>query len=107
MKVILSDLAKQQIRETANYISREFGKKSRENFIQSVRETKELLVKNPQIGPIEPLLNNRKENYRSVVIGKMNKLVYSIKGESINIVAFWDCRREPKSLSKDVEKSQN
>lgn len=107
MKVILSDLAKNQIRETANYISREFGKKSRDIFIQSVRETKELLVRNPLIGPIEPLLTNRTENYRSLVIGKLNKMVYSIKGDSINIVAFWDCRREPNSLSKDVENSQS
>ena len=43
MKTILTNLAKQQIRQTAKYIHKEFGKKRRDEFIQEVRQARHLL----------------------------------------------------------------
>jgi len=37
MRSILTDLAKQQIRQTAKYIRKEFGKRSRDEFMQEIR----------------------------------------------------------------------
>jgi plasmid stabilization system protein ParE len=45
MKSILTDLAKQQIRQTAKYIRKEFGKKRRDEFMQEVRQTRVLIEK--------------------------------------------------------------
>ena len=95
MRVVQTDSAKQQILDTARYIRQEFGKKSKETFLQKVRETRRLLATNPYLGPIEPLLADLPQTYRSVVVGKLNKMVYHIKDNQIEIVDFWDCRREP------------
>ena len=35
------------------------------------------------------------QTYRSVVVGKLNKMVYHIKDNQIEIDDLWDCRREP------------
>ena len=32
-----------------------------------------------------------------------NKIIYYIENDTVNIVAFWDTRREPKTLIKDSE----
>ncbi len=104
MRVVQTDSAKQQILDTARYIRREFGKKSKESFLQKVRETRRLLADNPCLGPIEPLLAERTQTYRSVVVGKLNKMVYYIEEDTvIYVVAFWDCRREPDTLASQVK----
>lgn len=103
MRVVQSDFAKRQILDTARYIRREFGKKSKESFLQKVRETRRLLADNPYLGPIEPLLADLPTTYRSVVVGKLNKMVYHIKDNQIEIDDFWDCRREPEVLADQVK----
>ena len=103
MKVVTSDFAGQEILKTAKYIQREFGKRSRDNFLQKVRETKSLLSSNPDLGPEESLLEGRPISYRSIVVAKVNKIVYRIMEDRIEIVDFWDVRREPKALSSQVE----
>lgn len=105
MRVVQTDSAKQQILDTARYIRREFGKKSKESFLQKVRETRRLLADNPYLGPVEPLLAERAQSYRSVVVGKLNKMVYYIEEDEkvIYVVAFWDCRREPDTLASQVK----
>lgn len=78
MKVMITNFAKQQIRKTASYINKEFGKTSKDNFLLKVKHTKQLLESNPYLGPKEPLLTNRAPAYRSVVVSPQNKMVYRI-----------------------------
>lgn len=56
----------------------------------------------PEIGKEEPLLAGRSKVYRSLTIHRLSKLVYTIEPDSIHVVAFWDCRREPKSLADEM-----
>lgn len=102
MKVVSTALAKRQFRGTVRYIHREFGHRSAENFVQKVKETRTLLATNPHLGPIEPLLADKTTTYRSVVVNKVNKMVYRIVDDRIEIVDFWDVRREPKSLTNQI-----
>ena len=103
MKVMMTDFAKQQIRKTAKYINKEFGKTSMDNFLLKVKHTKQLLVTNPYLGPKEPLLANRASDYRSIVINHLNKMVYRILDDYIEITDFWDTRREPKKQAEQVK----
>ena len=103
MKIVTSPLAKRQFRGTVRYIQREFGHRSAEKFVQKVQETRDLLAYNPHLGPIEPLLADTHKEYRSVVVTRLNKIVYHIVGNHIEIVAFWDCRREPKALVNQMQ----
>ena len=103
MKVKTLDPAEEAVQKTARYIQRKFGNQSRDKFLFKVRETKELLSLNPHLGPVEPLLADRSSTYRSVVVARQNKIVYRIMDDCIEIVDFWDCRREPKALVNQMQ----
>ena len=47
MKITMTGFAKQQIRETTRYIYTEFGKKSKDDFLIKLNQTKKLLEENP------------------------------------------------------------
>ena len=104
MKVHTSDIALQRIQETAGYIQREFGKQYRVDFMQKVREVKRLLRHNPYLGPSEPLLADRATTYRSIVVARQNKMVYRITDDRIEIVDFWDVRREPEKQAGNIKR---
>ena len=48
----------------------------------------------PQAGPIEPLLKGYDCEFRSLVVEKHYKLIYTVTDELIEIHAVWDCRQE-------------
>ena len=103
MKSIITDVAKQQIRQIAKYIRKEFGKNRRDEFMQELRQTRRLIESNPTIGPVEPLFTERVVMYRSYVMNRLNKIVYRIDGDTIYIVALWDVRRNPGTLASEVK----
>ena len=99
----MTGFARQQIRETARYIHMSFGKKYSDNFMRKVRQTKQLLAENLNLGPIEPLLTHLPTTYRSIVVNHLTKMVYRILDDHIEIVDFWDVRREPDKLVEQVK----
>ena len=103
MKSIITNLAKEQIRQIAKYIRKEFGKDRRDEFMKEVRQTRRLIEGSPNIGPIEPLLADRAVMYRSYVMNRLDKIIYRIDGDIIYIVAFWDVRRAPGTLVSEVK----
>jgi plasmid stabilization system protein ParE len=103
MKSIITEFAKQQIRQIAKYIQKEFGKDRRDEFMQEVRQTLRLIEGSPNIGSVEPLLAERTVMYRSYVMNHLDKIVYRIDGDMIYIVAFWDVRRDPSTLANEVK----
>ncbi len=103
MKVTVTPFARQQILQTAFFIQQEFGKSYRNRFMQQVREARFLLADNPYLGPVEPLLSDLPKTYRSIVVARLNQMVYIIDDNCIRIVAFWDCRQEPTALSAQIK----
>ncbi len=103
MKVIWSLQAKENLQKTSNYIRKEFGKKSKQKFLDEVLHVAVLLESNPYLGQIEPLLDEAPVEYRSMVVNHINKLVYYNHDNTIEIVVLWDTRREPKSLIKELK----
>lgn len=49
----------------------------------------------PEAGPIEPSLEMEEEDFRYLVVEHHYKLIYCVKDSGIEIVAAWDCRRDP------------
>ena len=62
-----------------------------------------LLEKTPDMGQREILLMECSEQYRSLVVGRLNKIVYYINGEQIEIVALWDTRRERQLQAEETK----
>lgn len=45
---------------------------------------------------------NRVREYRSIVVGTLNKIIYYVGSDVIYIADFWDVRREPKALAEQT-----
>ena len=102
MKVIWNNWSENLLRQTADYIQVEFGKEAKVKFLQDIYHTTTLLQANPNLGKVEPLLANAPVLYRSIVVSRLNKIIYWINEDTIEIVDFWDTRREPKKQAKQI-----
>lgn len=87
----------------ADYIFKEFGALALRKFYQKIDEVEDKLIEFPQLGKLEPLLSNRKKEYKSIVLTKKNKLVYTLDKGFIYVHAIWDTRREPKSQARKLK----
>ena len=103
MRAKWTDHAKEQRRQVADYIRKQFGTRRKRQFMQEVNETVRMLMQTPYIGQIDPLFVERPVAYRSIIINGLNKLVYRVDGDRILIVAFWDTRSEPENQASQVK----
>lgn len=97
--------AETQLTKAVTFCTKTFGKRIAQQFIGNVDHQVRLISAHPHIGPLEPLLNNRRHSYRSLVVHEHFKLIYYIdeKKEFIYIVALWDIRREPEALVSSIQ----
>lgn len=102
MKVVWSELARDSLLIISDYILLEFGISAQDHFLDEVEHTAMLLELNPFIGKQEPLLEGLRGDFRSLVVSKLSKIVYSIQGNSVYIVDFWDTRIDPTALVERI-----
>ena len=105
MRVRWNDKSKTQLRKTANYIGKRFGEQAKSDFLLEVRHTNALIGDNPNLAPIETYLSDLPSQYRSIVVRHHNKIVYHIVDDHIEVVAFWDTRREPNKQAQQTIES--
>ena len=103
MNIYWHKRAAAQLHQVEDYVLRDFGERMRQEFMREVERTTLLLGDMPTMGKIDPLFAHRKRTYRSVVIRRLNKLVYYVKDDTLHIAAFWDTRREPKNAASQAE----
>ena len=103
MKVVWMEQAEKALLRTAKLVQSEFGKKSSERLLRDTHRMGCLLAENPNLGHIEPLLANKPATYRSIVVNRLNKIVYRIVDDTIEIADFWEVRREPSTLANQVK----
>ncbi|MBQ9547246.1 MAG: type II toxin-antitoxin system RelE/ParE family toxin [Bacteroidales bacterium] len=98
MKVEWSETAERNRDQIADYIFYRFGYDSMARFVEDVEQAVSMIESHPHIGPVEPLLADRAQMYRSLTVDKLSKMIYRVDGEAIYIVDFWDVRREPPKI---------
>lgn len=103
MNVIWNTWAEEEMLQTADYIETQYGENAKEKFFEEVFHIAELLGKNPHLGKVEPLLATAPVMYRSIVVNRLNKIIYYVNGNVIEIVDFWDTRREPRAQAVQVK----
>ena len=103
MEVRWNERARKALRNTAHYILFHFGRKSNEEFLRKVYQTERLLEWNPNLGPAEPYIADAPVLYRSIVVNRLNKIIYWINDDVIEIVDFWDTRREPTAQAEQTQ----
>lgn len=87
--------AQKDFQERLRYIADGYGRKAARKFEANIAQWEKLIAQNPAIGSKEPLLQELKKEYRSIVTHKYCKLIYLVKEDCIYIAALWDTRREP------------
>jgi plasmid stabilization system protein ParE len=93
MKVIWMEQAEEALNRTVKYICSQFGSKASKRLLKETYSTGCRLEENPYLGSIEPLMAHR----RPIVVNRLNKIVYRVVDDRIEIADFWDTRREPQN----------
>lgn len=92
-----------QLHQVEDYVLRDFGERIRQEFMDEIEQAVLALADTPTMGKLDPLFSHRKLAYRSIIVRRLNKIVYYIKGDTLHIAAFWDTRREPKNQAKQTK----
>ena len=102
MKLKWSRQALLSIQHNALYIQDMFGARAKIKFFSDISYIAKLLKDNSYLGRIEPLLDEASVAYRSITVNKLNKIIYYVNDDTIEIVDFWDTRMDPLQLSNRV-----
>ena len=103
MKIIWQKSALKSFKQIADYIKSKFGNTSKGKFVKTVEESDVLLSLNPEMGPIDPYFSDRNYTFRYLIVAQGSRLVYRIDGDTIYVVAFWDCRCDPEAQAKKIK----
>ena len=103
MKIHWHKRAAVQLHQVEEYVLRDFGEHVRREFMDEIESAVLSLADMPTQGRIDPLFAHRSREYRSIIVRRLNKVVYYVDGDVIYIVAFWDTRREPKNQARNVK----
>ena len=103
MKIRWHKRAAAQLHQVEEYVLRDFGERVRQEFMDDVEQAVLSLADMPTMGKIDPLFAHRKQTYRSIIVRRLNKVVYYVKDDILHVAAFWDTRREPKNQTSQTE----
>jgi len=103
MKLIFAPEAAEDMENIYRYYAEHNENYAVELYNQIIEEA-ELLQEFPYIAQKEHLLEEYQEEYRSLIVWHIYKLVYFIENETVNVVAVFDCRQNPRKLTKDIRK---
>ncbi len=81
----------------------EKSEKAAEKIFNTIFEEGDKLGDFPEMAQREQLLTKKKIVYRSLVVQKHFKIVYSVYENYIHIVDVWDCRQNPKKLKNRIK----
>lgn len=102
MVVRWTNFAESKLKEILDYYLIATNRKTAEKVIANIRSETNRLAVSPLIASREFLLEEEKEELRSLVIRRRYKAIYYIESDFVYIIDIWDCRRNPVSLKERV-----
>lgn len=89
------------IRRNIYILQKKVGIRVAKNLVSSIIKEPDQLIKNPQIGQVEELLQDRNTTYRYLVY-KNYKIIYSVNQEQglLQIADVFDTRQNPPKLKR-------
>jgi len=103
MQIFWSERALTRRQAIEDYVLFAFGFPAYQDYIDAIDEWKKVLLENPNAGKEEPILAGMSKEYRSFVVRSLSKGIYYVENDAINIVDWWDTRRDIKEASKNIE----
>lgn len=82
------------------YLRSEWTEREAQRFIREVAHVMELLDVFPLIGR-----TTGSRSLREVHVSKQEVLVYRVKKDRIELLAFWDLRRDPRTRSASIRRT--
>lgn len=101
MKLIWTAFAAEQLESIYVFI-KDKSEMAAAGIYNDILDEVDSLLHFPYMAPVETLLSEFTESYRSLVVRNIYKVVYYINNETIYIVAVFDCRQNPEKLKKGV-----
>ena len=93
MRIIRTDRALAGIREVAEYIARNFGKKALQEFRKRLSKWTKTIKEQPGVGEIDWEISTADRLYMKVLIYRRSWMVYRVEGDTIYIVDFYDTNK--------------
>lgn len=94
-KVIWVQQALEGQQEIIDYILEKFGAQAAFDFQDKVERAEEIISQSPRLMPVESINTDSNYVYRSIIIGRLSKMLYTERENDIIIVDFWDVRQDP------------
>ena len=101
MRLNWSDTSRDDLRTILSYIATNFGRPRAEEALFDIRERAELLTTFPKMGRVFVKDLELGITYRSLT-AKLNKIVYCVTDEDVNIVTVWQNRQDISRLKKQL-----
>ena len=97
LRVFWTDTARFQLEDIFNYYKKKASIKVARKLVKQIIDRTIQLEKNPDSGPKEPLLSDRKFEYRYLVESNY-KIIYWIEDNYIKVATVFDCRQNPEKM---------
>ena len=104
MRIDWSEDSLKDLREILSYAGSSFGGRIAEEVLFEIRDTVKLLMDFPLMG--KEFVKDRQigVTYHTVP-SKLYQIVYYIEGETINVVAVWNNRRDIRRLKRRLRRT--
>ena len=99
LRVFWTDTARFQLEDIFTYYKDKANIRVARKLVKQIIDRTIQLEKNPDSGPKEPLLSNRKFEFRYLVEGNY-KIIYWKQDNYIKIATVFDCRQNPEKMKK-------
>ena len=99
MDVVWSEFSQSILRDIFNYYKKNASKAVAVKIKNQILLSTKHLAENPEVGQIEPLLEELNENHRHIVTGNF-KGVYKITENHILITDVFDTRQNPLKMNQ-------
>ena len=101
MTVSWTEPAEVRLKEIFDYHLEVANRRTARKITNEITERTRILAQNPQAGPVEELLKERRKEHRYLIEGNY-KIIYRIDPEVIWVVAVFDCRQNPEKILEEV-----
>ncbi len=102
LEIIWSDFAEKQLDGIFEYYNEKASTKVAKRLIKNLLNEPKILIKNPFVGQIEDLLQDRTTTYRYLIC-KNHKIIYSVDQENgfVKIADIFDTRQYPERIKRN------
>jgi plasmid stabilization system protein ParE len=98
-KIIWSPLARQDVKQQLDYLTREWGMQVGIDLLERIDEVLAAVVNDPttyyQV--------DASRQIHKFMVNKYTVLYYQVRAESIGLITFWDNRQDEKKLTKRLK----